>query len=302
MENVEKEKEWTIEGEKNLIRDHIGALSSLTRKLHTMLMSLPDLDERITALKLRSKSEPSDLSWQVTKDMNEIEKGLHIFSKLTYEADQEGREAKKFPSVIQLDRQRHALIHHIICEINVHKDALNASNQRLKANVGKLSAQVWQEVKSYASIIQILRHISIIDDDVSYLGISFMIKPVVKRLSKERAIEILESKIEFCTERSSALSRVPFLSDVKAQISNANEDAYEIKMARQGSPRFMVNAKGKAKNYQVMASMPVFVFTEGVHPVNLPAGRKRQPRKDKRIPLGEVKSEFGLYLVPKPSR
>ncbi len=290
--------ETLLIAERMAIKHHLDALKSLCEQLQSLLLELPDLNARITGLVDNPGNSPSQQPWRVASE-HDITQSLRIFSKFCYEEGQEPREAKKFPAIIQLNPRLHQPILECVQAINEHKDALKQCNTRLKSLMGKQSSEVWQEMQRFASIIQILRHISIIQDDVSYLGLSFMIKPVVQRLDKEKALRYLDEKIAFCTKRSSFLSRIPFLDEARRQVMGIDESSFEIKMARQGSPRYMVNAKGVNKDYQVMASMPVFVFSRQILGVSLPQGKKRQPRKDKRIPLGEIKSEFGIYLVPK---
>lgn len=289
--------ETLLIAEKMAMRHHLEALKSATSQLERKLLQLPDLDTRTTALVSTGHIERS-AAWRIATP-EDIQHNINIFSQFTYAADQDAREARKFPAVIQLDPKAHEEIAQLLSVINQHKDALHQSNRQLKALVGKQSSEVWQEVQVFASIIQILRHISVIHDDLQYLGLSFMSKPIVKRMNKKDALKYIDEKIEFCVSRSSFMNKLSFLDDIRQQIADVDERRFEIKMARQGAPRFMVNAKSDEEDYQVMASMPVFVFSSSRCRVSLPAGRSRKRRADKRIPLGEIKSEFGIYLVPK---
>lgn len=288
--------ETQLIAERMEIRQRLNTLKDITSLLYDELTSISDLEDRVTAI---IPSHDPEMPWRVA-EQEDTQANLRIFSQFSYTTDQDPREARKFPAVIQLHPTRHQSIAQLLTEINQHKDALHQSNKTLKAIVGKQAAEVWQEIQTFASIIQILRHVSVLDDEgFTYLGLSYMVKPVVKCLDKRTAIQYIDDKINFCTSRSAYMNKLPFLDDVRQQLEGVDEREFEIKMARKGAPRYMVNAKSQSRNYQVMASLPVFVFTPDTLKVSLPSGRKRKQRRDKRIPLGEVKSEFGLYLIPK---
>lgn len=291
--------ETMLIAEKMTIYHHLSALRTKASELEARLLKLPDLYLRTSALMPTGKIGKSD-AWEIAEP-DDIRRNLKIFSKFTYDEDQDPREAKKFPAVIQLHPNQHADIAELIQSINEDKDALAKSNAQLKKMLGKKSSEVWQSVQTFSSIIQILRHISVIQDNVHYLGLSFMVKPVVTRMDKKAALSYIDEKISFCENRSSFIGKLSFLDEIRQQVADVDERRFEIKMARQGAPRFMLNAKSGREDYQVMASMPVFVFADEQISVSFPSKKSRKSRADKRIPLGEIKSEFGIYLIPKKS-
>jgi hypothetical protein len=275
------------------MKRHIDALNVLCNTLVNLVKSLGDIERRLFAI------EKDKLGAWKRMDIQEAVERLSIFSKFTYGVDQNPKESVKLPAVIQLNPTDHKSIYETIIEINAHKDALEKINQMLKVMLKKGSAEVWQDMMRYLSIIQLLRHISVLSDRVTYLGLSYMTKPVVKSMTKDVAIKYIDNKIKYYLNHASYLSKVPFLDEVKRQIEMIDEQKFEIKMARKGSPRVMLNTKSSNGQRQIMASLPVFVFSEDVIQVSKPSGLKRKSRSDKRIPLGEIKSDFGIYMIPK---
>jgi len=274
------------------LKHHIKVMQELGIELEKALCEVPDLSSRITAVTQK------EFGWEIESDFEVIKKNLNIFHQFKYKADQDPKEAIRFPAVIQLSPTKHEKIYRLVYEINSHKDALAEHNAELKELLGRKSNAVWQDILTFASVIQILRHISVLDGDFNYLGLSYLTKPVVKTLDKERALCYLDNKKSLYLDNPFYFSRLSFLDEIAEKVAAIDTSAFDIKMARQGAPRMMLNAHSVARNYQVMASMPVFLFSESRLNVGLPRGEKRRSRCDKRIPIGEVPSDFGLYLVP----
>ncbi len=277
------------------MQSYLRGMIPLCRELVSLIRMMHDLDHRLFALCATPTGH-----WQ-RLPTSAVLPQLSIFSQFSYDKDQDPKEAIRLPAVLQLDPRQHRDIHRVITDINQHKDKLHILNHELKALEKRRSAQIWQDIHPFASIIQILRHISLIDAPVDYLGLSYMVKPVVKTLSKKEALVFIDTKEQFYIDQDDYLNKSAFLDALRDEVSHINEEAFELKLARQGAPRMMLNARANAQTYQVMASLPVFVFSPTVISVSKPACLKRKPRSDKRIPLGSQKSEFGLYLIPRQS-
>jgi hypothetical protein len=275
------------------IKHHLDEMKVLCGELVSLLSELDDIPLRLTAIEKNREGQWCKLT------SSEAVNQLTIFNKLTYSVNQDPKESVKFPSVIQLNVSNHSHILAVAKKINEHKDALANANKQLKLLLKKRSAEVWQDIMCYSSIVQILRHVSLIEQSVSYLGLSYMTKPVVKSMTKSDALDYVDNKINYYISKSNFLSQIPFLDELRKQIDAVNENNFEIKLARKGAPRYMLNAVASDSRHQIMASMPVLVFSKEIIQVSLPKGIKRKTRSDKRIPLGEVKSDFGLYLIPR---
>ncbi len=270
-------------------------LQSYTNELVERLLHIDSLAERSFAIEMVDEGVWRKFSF------HDFERQLHILSQFSYKDGQNSKEVIKLPSVIQLDPVFHQDIHELITKINAIKTTLTNINSELKIIHKRESNKIWQSVTNYANILQILRKISCYVDnenEINYLGLSYLIKPVSTVLTQDKAIKYIDTKIESAIKNSAALSKLDALEKLKGRINQLGENT-KLVLARNGAPRYMLNIRSDNFQTQLMASLPVFIFSKNINNVNLPSGIKRKPRSDKRIPVGITPSDFGLYFLEK---
>jgi hypothetical protein len=224
-----------------------------------------------------------------------------IFSTYKLKIDQDAKSPIRLPSVWQFKDRHQQALSELVGRINLLKERLSNLNSEMKNSlpIGR-SNHLWQEMIPSVSILQVLRKIVLITDPLSYIGLTYLCKPVVKKLSLDDAQSFLNEK------SGKKPCDVPVevwlneLDKAKADLATIDTKEYGIRLARKGALRPMVNCKIIAgRELQVMASLPVIVTTSTFYNIGMPLKANIIPRKkrsDRKIQLAD-NSLFGLYAM-----
>lgn len=232
----------------------------------------------------------------------EQDSALHIFSTVSYKKDQDSKEAFRRPGIIQCKPTLKHILKPELQRYQSIKARAIATNKRLIDEIKgdkNIIKELWQESCSMLSLKQAFRQLHFVETNLSYAGLSIVKKPVVQSLTKPQAIALLYDKLDSVLG-SEAEEKI---KQQIAKFKGTSESRFRFRLARRGAPRPVLNIRSvEGVNKQLMASMPVFVFTDNFVKVGMPKIRNgvRKSRSDCKVVLNENKGTE-LILLPASS-
>ncbi len=283
-------------GDKLEIKRLYGLLRESSLRLTSYLSSIPPDESQLTGANFINFSKAYDVM-----SYNELIEQVSIFSTYKLKVDQDAKSPLRLPSVWQFKDSHAAELRDIISCVNTLKESLSLLNDEMKINLPKgRSNKLWHEIIPSVSILQVLRKVVLIDSEISYIGLTYLSKPIVKKLSLDDAQTYLNDKAKQKPYATPIEVWLDTIDKAKESLSRLNTKRYGIRLARKGALRPMVNCQfTQGKDIQVMASLPVIVATSQFHNVGMPlkcCDKPRKARSDKKISIGDT-NLFGLYAM-----
>ena len=227
---------------------------------------------------------------------------ISIFGNFTYKIDQDSKEAYRRPGVIQCSLKHGSDLKSALDGYNRIKNDIKYFHTSLQESMTLDDVKtIWQSACSMLSLKQLFRHAHYYEGNIVYAGISVVTKPVVKRVTKEQIIKTIDTQLEKLPYGVDPVQYVDLLESKRNEINALSDAEYNFRMARKGAPIPVVNLKTEeGKTKQIMASMPVVVFTENIVNVTLPRPKKqRNRRSDAFLNLAEEGSHMQLNISPR---
>tara|TARA_B100000749_G_C18419327_1_gene462760 strand:- start:7 stop:891 length:885 start_codon:yes stop_codon:yes gene_type:complete len=265
--------------------------------IHNEINNLPKCSSSIIVTEIDFETNSAIKLQGITQSI-----AISIFGNFTYKIDQDSKEAYRRPGVVQCSLEHGAGLKNALDSYNRIKNDIKHFHISLQERMSLEDVKaIWQSVCSMLSLKQLFRHAHYYEGNIVYAGISVVTKPVVKRVTKEQIIKTIDTQLEKLPLGVDPVQYVDLLEEKKNEINALSETDYSFRMARRGAPRPVVNLKTElGKTKQVMASMPVVVFTENMVNVTLPRPKKqRNRRSDAFLHLAEEGSHMQLNISPR---
>lgn len=266
--------------------DHLHELEVAANALTTALSLLPDKDYHLLV---------TDIDYATNKVRiikgYEVQLALNIYAKIGYQDGQDSRSAFRRPGVIQIHPKHESAIAPRIEQYNEVKARIVSFHQQLSRQWPLMVVkELWQSTRSMLCLKQLFRYAQMRRADLTYAGLSVVTKPVVKKLTKQGALDAIAVKREHIPVCVDVKQYLNYLDEKEAELMAMDETRYSFRLARKGAPRPVLNIKdNQGKPSQIMASMPVIIFTSTRVDVSLPKPkRERERRSDAFINLDPV--------------
>lgn len=206
---------------------------------------------------------------------------LGIYGKIGYEEGQDSKTAFRRPGIIQVSHTHQCNILPFIEEYNAVKLEIKSFHKRcLSQWPSDIVKDLWQSSRSMLNLKQLFRALQFKSCSLRYAGLSVVTKPVVKKLSKQEALDIISIKREHVPWGTDMKQFMDYLDKKERELASMDESKYTFRLARKGAPRPVLNTRDKyGRTAQLMASMPVIVFTDTFVDVSLPKPKKSRVRR-----------------------
>jgi hypothetical protein len=269
----------------------------------TMLSFINSLTETSNSIREILNSASEDVCKKTITDMDflthtthvmtgiQAEAALGVFGTIKYRTEQNSKQAYRVPGIIQCKNVMKNELLPLLTEYNRIKEAASAYNKELSTGPNKIDVreikEIWQSVCSMLSLKQLFRVVHFLELDLSYCGLSIVTKPVVKKITKEEALKIIKLKKDKSPYTSDPVGFLDAMTRFELKIADASEDEFNFRLARRGAPRPVANIRSTdGYSKQVMASMPIIIFTDNFVDISLPreptkgSGKTRSRRSD----------------------
>lgn len=264
----------------------IDELEAVGGDLTTMLLNLPNEQCKVVVTEI-------DFQTNAYRKIHgfECQQALSIYSKIGYRSDQDSKEAYRRPGLIQVTSNLYNEINPVIERYNDVKNRIVKFHKVLLTQwPNQTVKELWQLSRSMLCLKQLFRVIQSRNVDLSYAGISIVTKPIVKIITKKDALSAIKKKREHIPPLTDVESFIDYLDAKERELKQMDETSYGFRIARKGAPRPVLNIKNnQGSPFQIMASMPVIIFTTDFVSVGMPKPKKqRLRRKDAFINLDPV--------------